>query len=110
MPESVVWQVFWVALFTDLATGLGALPFAFVRRMSVCWQGRMTSAAAGMMLSASVFTLTGEALKTGRLWHVLVGLLSRSRSPSTTFPRGLRCRCRSGRAACRWPSAQATPS
>jgi zinc transporter ZupT len=76
MPESVVWRVFWVALGTDLATGLGALPFAFVRRLSACWQGRMTAAAAGMMLSASVFTLTGEALKTGSLWHVLVGLLA----------------------------------
>jgi zinc transporter ZupT len=76
MPESLVWRVFWVALGTDLATGLGALPFAFVRRLSACWQGRMTAAAAGMMLSASVFTLTGEALKTGSLWHVLVGLLA----------------------------------
>lgn len=36
----------------------------------------MTSAAAGMMLSASVFTLTGEALQNGAVWQVLIGLLA----------------------------------
>ena len=72
----MVWRVFWVALMTDLATGLGALPFAFVRKLSLPWQGMMTSAAAGMMLSASVFTLTGEAMKSGELWQVLAGLLA----------------------------------
>lgn len=76
MPDSLVWHVFWVALLTDLATGLGALPFAFVRSLSRGWQGMMTAAAAGMMLSASVFTLTGEALKDGNVWHVLAGLLA----------------------------------
>ena len=72
----MAWRVFWVALMTDLATGLGALPFAFVRKLSLPWQGMMTSAAAGMMLSASVFTLTGEAMKSGALWQVLAGLLA----------------------------------
>lgn len=78
MPESLVWHVFWVALATDLATGLGAVPFAFVRSLSRTWQGMMTAAAAGMMLSASVFTLTGEALENGSVWHVLAGLLAGS--------------------------------
>jgi len=76
MSDSLVWHVFWVALLTDLATGLGALPFAFVRRLSDAWQGMMTAAAAGMMVSASVFTLTGEALQTGAIWQVLIGLLA----------------------------------
>lgn len=76
MPDSMVWRVFWVALMTDLATGLGALPFAFVRKLSPPWQGMMTSAAAGMMLSASVFTLTGEALQAGAVPQVLAGLLA----------------------------------
>jgi zinc transporter ZupT len=76
MPEGLVWKVLWVAILTDLATGLGALPFAFVRRPSDAWQGWMTAAAAGMMVSASVFTLTGEALQTGAVWQVLVGLLA----------------------------------
>ena len=76
MPDSMVWHVFWVALLTDLATGVGALPFAFVRSLSRRWQGMMTATAAGMMLSASVFTLTGEALENGGVWPVLAGLLA----------------------------------
>lgn len=76
MFDPLAWHVLWVALLTDLATGLGALPFAFVRRLSARWQGMMTAAAAGMMLSASVFTLTGEALQAGALWQVLLGLLA----------------------------------
>lgn len=75
MPDGLVWTVLFVAILTDLATGLGALPFAFVGRLSDSWRGMMTAAAAGMMLSASVFTLTGEALQAGALWQVIVGLL-----------------------------------
>lgn len=69
-------QVFWVALLTDFATALGVIPLALVPRLSAPWQGMMTAAAAGMMLSASVFTLTGEALQSGALWQVLIGLLA----------------------------------
>ncbi len=76
MPDDMVWKVFWVAVATDLATGLGALPFVFVRRLSDSWQGMMTAAAAGMMLSASVFTLAGEALHSGALWEVRAGLIA----------------------------------
>lgn len=76
MPDPLVWTVLWVAVLTDLATGLGALPFVFVRRLSDAWQGMMTAAAGGMMISASVFTLAGEALRAGALWQVLVGLMA----------------------------------
>lgn len=76
MSDSLVWQVLGVAILTDLATGLGALPFAFLPRLSESWQGMMTAAAAGMMLSASVFTLTGEALQAGAVWQVVTGLLA----------------------------------
>jgi zinc transporter, ZIP family len=41
------------ALVTALATGLGALPFAFVPRMSRSWVGISNAIAAGFMLSAS---------------------------------------------------------
>ena len=37
--QPTVWQVFWAALATDLATGLGALPFFFFRTLSPRWQG-----------------------------------------------------------------------
>lgn len=72
----LAWHVFWVALLTDLATGLGALPFLFVGRVSNRWQGIMSALAGGMMLSASVFALTAKGLDEGRVWQVVLGLLA----------------------------------
>jgi ZIP family zinc transporter len=45
--------VFLAALLTAFATGLGALPFVFVPRMSRSWLGISNSIAAGFMLGAS---------------------------------------------------------
>jgi len=70
------WHVFWVALLTDLATGLGALPFAFVRKMSERWEGIMAAVAGGMMVSASVFSLADQALHRGSVWGVAAGMLA----------------------------------
>lgn len=74
----VVWQVFLVALVTDLATGLGAIPFAFVRDLSRRWQGLAYAAAGGMMVSASVFALSEQGLRRGAAWEIVVGLLAGS--------------------------------
>ena len=46
--------VFGVALVTALATGLGAVPFAFARRPDRSWLGTPNSLAAGFMLGASL--------------------------------------------------------
>src|SRR5262245_38043356 len=46
--------VFGVALATALATGLGAVPFFFTRRVERTWLGIANSLAAGLMLGASV--------------------------------------------------------
>ena len=75
MPDSLIWKVFWVALLTDLATGLGAVPLFWARSFRLRWHGVATAATAGMMLSASVFALTAEALQRGKLWHVVTGLI-----------------------------------
>lgn len=72
----LAWHVFWVAVATDLATGLGALPFAFVRKLSERWQGIAAAVAGGMMISASVFTLAEQALRRGSVWGVIAGLLA----------------------------------
>ena len=61
----LLWQVFWVALATDLATGLGALPFFFVRTLSRRLQGWAYAIAGGMMISASVFSLAEQGLGRG---------------------------------------------
>lgn len=54
MNSATVWTVFWVALGTALATGLGALPFFAFRQFSRKWLGIFNAAAGGLMLGASV--------------------------------------------------------
>ncbi len=71
----LVLTTFLAALLTALATGLGALPFIFVRNLSRRWQSRSAALAGGMMLSASVFSLSGEALRRGPPWELALGML-----------------------------------
>jgi len=73
----VVLEVFIYALLTALATGLGALPFAFVKKFSKRWLGFANAVAAGLMLAAS-FSLIYEGLPLSpvrTLLGVLVGLV-----------------------------------
>lgn len=69
-------QVFWVALFTALATGLGALPVLFLKNSEPRWRGIAAATASGMMLSASVFALADEALGRGDAVEVVGGMLA----------------------------------
>lgn len=73
-----VWHVFWVALLTDLATGLGALPFLFFRRFPDRWQGFSYAVAGGMMVSAGVFSLAEQGLGRGRAWETIAGMFAGS--------------------------------
>lgn len=52
--EISVWTVLIAATITALATGLGALPFLFVKNISKQWLGIGNSLAAGLMLGASI--------------------------------------------------------
>jgi zinc transporter ZupT len=66
-------QVFLFALLTAVATGIGALPFAFVKRPTRRWLGASNAVAAGLMLAAS-FGLLYESVNYG-LWRTLAGAL-----------------------------------
>jgi zinc transporter ZupT len=76
MGISLVWQVFLIALLTDLATGLGAVPFAFTRELSRRWEGISCAVAGGMMISASVFSLAEQGLRQGSVWEIVLGMLA----------------------------------
>ena len=71
----MVLEVFLAALISDLATGLGVLPFVFLRRISPRWNGVTAAAASGMMLGASVFALADKALHRGNAVEVIAGML-----------------------------------
>ena len=72
----VLWVTFWAALVTDLATGLGVLPFLWLRRPAALLSGGLTAMAAGMMIAASVLQLIPEAWALGAPWQVFGGFLS----------------------------------
>lgn len=72
----LVWQVLGVGVLTALATGLGAVPFAWLHDLSRRWQGWAASFAGGMMISAAVFSLAAQGLHRGNSWQVVLGLLA----------------------------------
>ena len=53
MQPTATVQVFLFALLTALATGVGALPFVFVKDLPRRWLGASNAIAAGLMLAAS---------------------------------------------------------
>ena len=65
--------VFLLALLTAVATGLGALPFAFAKHPTRRWLGASNAVAAGLMLAAS-FGLIYEGVNHG-LFRTLAGAL-----------------------------------
>lgn len=74
--EVGILYVFLAAMITAVATGLGALPFVFVRNISSWWLGIANAAAAGLMLGAS-HNLISEGTKLapgGVLVGILIGL------------------------------------
>jgi ZIP family zinc transporter len=68
--------VFVAGLLTDLATGLGALPFFFVDDVSDRWRVALWGLASGIMLAASGFGLLREGLAYGTPVEVGAGALA----------------------------------
>ena len=67
-------EVFLFALLTAIATGLGALPFVFIKELPRRWLGASNAVAAGLMLAAS-FGLLYEGVRYGLL-RTLAGALT----------------------------------
>jgi zinc transporter ZupT len=55
----MLWTVTWYTALTVLATGLGAVPFFFVKKVSGNWLGIGNALAAGLMIGASIELLGG---------------------------------------------------
>lgn len=76
MHDISVWTVLLAALVTALATGLGALPFCFVRNFSLVWVSLANACAAGLMFAATHGLIAeGIAISPARLiLGILIGL------------------------------------
>ncbi len=72
-PTTTV-EVFLFALLTAIATGIGAIPFVFVKNLTRRWLGASNAVAAGLMLAAS-FGLLYEGVGYG-LARTLAGSLT----------------------------------
>ena len=66
--EATIGSVFLAALITAFVTGLGAVPFLFVRHISPWWLSIASGVAAGLMLGASHNLITeGTKLDPGSM-------------------------------------------
>ncbi|MDD2430964.1 MAG: ZIP family metal transporter [Firmicutes bacterium] len=66
---------FWASLFAGLATGVGALPIVFLKKVSHKLRDILLAFAAGVMVAASAFNLIIPALEEGSIYQVLLGVL-----------------------------------
>jgi len=66
-------DVFYYAMITAVATGVGAIPFFFFRNLTRKWLGISNAIASGLMLAAS-FGLIYEGLKHGE-WFTFLGVM-----------------------------------
>lgn len=72
--EIPVTKVFLYALLTAVTTGIGALPFFFIKDISDSFLGKANAVAAGLMLSAS-YSLIFEGYRENE-WMTLAGMLT----------------------------------
>jgi len=63
------------ATIAGLATGVGALPVLFIKRVSERLMDTLLGFAAGVMLSATMFSLIVPAIELGGIWRTVVGFL-----------------------------------
>lgn len=75
MDGDIVWLGTVASLVAGLATGFGALPVLFTRRVSDRLLDTMLGFAAGVMLAATSFSLLVPSLELGGPWIAVLGLL-----------------------------------
>lgn len=73
MDPITPFTVFYYALITAVATGLGVLPFFFIKKMDKKWLGISNAIAVGLMLAAS-FSLCYEGIEYN-LYTTILGML-----------------------------------
>ena len=66
-------EIFLYALLTAIATGLGAIPFFFFKKLTRSWLGIANAVASGLMLAAS-FGLIYEGIGYS-LWYTFTGII-----------------------------------
>ena len=74
MFDEPVLKVFIYALITAIATGFGAIPFFFVKKMPKKWLGWAGAAASGIMIAAS-FRLVNEGINYN-LYKTIIGVIA----------------------------------
>ncbi len=71
---STAWIVLWYGIISALATGLGAIPFIFIKKVGKRTMGVFSAMAAGLMAGAS-FGLLQEAAEMSKL-KMIIGFLA----------------------------------
>lgn len=63
------------SVLSALSTGLGALPILFLQQVTHRWRDILLAFTAGIMMAASTMSLIPEAIASGGLFQLTVGLL-----------------------------------
>lgn len=75
MSIEVIWLGSVASLLAGLATGVGALPVLFTRKVSDRLLDSMLGFSAGIMLAATFFSLLVPAIDLGGVWIAVLGII-----------------------------------
>ena len=75
MNLDVIWLGSVASLLAGLATGTGALPVLFTRKVSDRLLDVMLGFSAGVMLAATFFSLLVPAIDLGGVWIAVIGII-----------------------------------
>ncbi|MGQ9782291.1 MAG: ZIP family metal transporter [Nitrososphaeria archaeon] len=76
MAFETIWLGVFASLIAGAATGLGAIPTLFIKDISHRTLDMMLGFAAGVMLSATAFSLLIPAIELGGVWVSVVGFMA----------------------------------